>query len=64
MTTQKRKLVMTEEEIVQLETILVELPFKHAQPIVQFLSSKLKADEDTQTDSPNTVESPVNHPGS
>jgi hypothetical protein len=45
---------MNEEEIKVFEAMLVEIPFKYAQPIISFLSSKLK-DEKSEIPSPDVT---------
>lgn len=49
-----RVLKMNEEEIKVFEAMLVEIPFKYAQPIISFLSSKLK-DEKSEIPSPDVT---------
>ena len=46
------RIVLEQADIQQLEQLIVELPFKYAQPLLNFLQSKVKQDEQiTETES-------------
>lgn len=39
------KLILEQHEIAQLESMLVEIPYKYAQPLLQYLSGKVQKEE-------------------
>ena len=39
------RIVLEQTDIEQLEKMVVEMPFKYAQPLLNFLQSKVKQDE-------------------
>jgi hypothetical protein len=45
----EKKISLNEQDINQLEAILIELPFKFAQPLIQFMNSKVKESEKATT---------------
>ncbi len=54
-----KQVFLNEKDIAELEAILIELPFKFAQPLIQFLSSKVKTDA---VQEPSVSDSTGNNP--